>query len=375
MKLNGIIPKIKNIMSYKKVSLCLHIGMPKTGTTAIQHFLNQNRQALISNGILYPKCGIPEFQHAALVKSIVSQHYPWAKFNDAIDHFDPAAYINEVVEESRQRQCTRVIMSSEFFWAAPAMQSDLPYHTVSPENLEYLEGFVRRCRELFRVFDKTQIVVYLRRQDVWLDSFFGQQIKDGFAIPEDLQLLDPKVYLLYSENLKMWSEAFGKENILVRVYDEHIPDVIDDFCDLIGLPASQLVKPDCDAETVNNRLTPLAADITQKALALNIDSQSLALLKNILKSTSFELIRKHQQSGVRTFTKEFFVSIFSVYLEENKKLIKMFPLVENIHGIPPKEYHETVSFEHHCFEQETQQLIANLLTLIGDNANIKKITN
>lgn len=372
MKLGAITQKIKKICSKDELSLCLHIGMPKTGTTAIQHFLDQNREALALGGAFYPKCGIPDFQHAALVKSIVSNHYPWAKFNDAIDCFDPAAYLKRVIEECRQRNCSRVLMSSEFFWAAPAMQSDLPYHTMSYENLGYLEDFVHRCGELFRVFDKVQIVVYLRRQDDWLDSFFGQQVKDGFAIPDKQQLLDPRIYLLYSENLQVWARDFGKENILVRIYDDQTPDVIDDFCRLIGLNSSRLRKPERDAETVNTRLTPLAAETMRKALTLNIGSQSTDLMKKVFKETSFTLISQNRQSGARTFPNEFLTKLFAVYQADNEKLIKSFPAAESMVASPLFSVSDIASSNIQCSEQDTQQLLANLVDLVGNNEGLKE---
>jgi hypothetical protein len=38
-------------------TLYLHIGMPKTGTTAIQNFLTDNAEALKKYGICYPDLG------------------------------------------------------------------------------------------------------------------------------------------------------------------------------------------------------------------------------------------------------------------------------------------------------------------------------
>ena len=41
-----------------KKKLYLHIGMGKTGTTALQHFFWDNRDILAAKGICYPKVGI-----------------------------------------------------------------------------------------------------------------------------------------------------------------------------------------------------------------------------------------------------------------------------------------------------------------------------
>ena len=369
MKLRFITRKLKKIWPDDRVSLCLHIGMPKTGTTAIQHFLDQNREALRRNGTLYPTCGIPTFQHAALVKSIAEPRYPWVKFNAAIECFDPVAYVNRMFEECRQKECSRILLSSEFFWAAPAMQSDLSYHTVSEENLGYLEDFVSRCGELFRVFDRVQVIVYLRRQDVWLDSFFGQQIKDGFTVPEEQQLLEPRIYLLYAENLQLWAREFGEENILVRIYGNQLADVTTDFCQLVGLHCSQLTSPAADAEIVNTRLTPLAAEIMQKALTLNIDSEALDLMKRVLRETSFVLINQNRQHGSRSFAKEFLESIRTVYQEENNNLQEMFPAAKGIADSASVDSSDIIQVIEQCPEQDMQQVLACLVSFVESNVS------
>ena len=40
-------------MNKKKINLYLHFGAEKTGSTSIQHILNQNRKDLIKAGLLY----------------------------------------------------------------------------------------------------------------------------------------------------------------------------------------------------------------------------------------------------------------------------------------------------------------------------------
>ena len=39
------------------MKLMLHIGTSKTGSTYIQHFLNENRAELLDQGIYYPEIG------------------------------------------------------------------------------------------------------------------------------------------------------------------------------------------------------------------------------------------------------------------------------------------------------------------------------
>ncbi len=214
----SFIKSIKSRVKNRDVSLLLHIGMPKTGSTALQRILAHNREQLRQQQkTLYPECGVPAYQHAALVKSIVMPLFDWVNFNKHIDLFEPADYINYVLKQCRDKRCQKVILSSEYFWASPAMQSGDIYHRPDDENFAYIREVVKACRKLFSVFSKTTVAVYLRRQDDWIDSFFNQQIKDGFSIPTQEELLcEAKNYLLYQKNLDIWAEAFGRENLVVR---------------------------------------------------------------------------------------------------------------------------------------------------------------
>ena len=210
--------------------------MPKTGTTAIQSVLAYNRERLERrHGILYPECGTPVNQHTALVKSMAADAFPWTRFNAAIDRFDADAYIGKVLDQCRQKGCHKVVVSSEFFWAAPAMQAGLSRHAANDEHFAPIEQFIRSCRQRFGEFGKTTVIVYLRRQGRWIDSFFNQQLKDGFDIPENEELLSLKNYLLYGRNLEIWSRYFGRENIVVRVYrDDSKWDAVSDFTRPVG---------------------------------------------------------------------------------------------------------------------------------------------
>ena len=178
--------------------------------------------------------------------------------------------------------------------------------------------------------------------------------------------MEPRIYLLYYENLRIWAREFGKENILVRVYDDQIQDVIENFCQLVGLNYAQLKKIESDAETVNTKLTPLASEVMQKALALNINSQSMALMKRVLKETSYVLINQNPQLGARIFTEEFLDNICAVYQDDTKKLKKMFPATECITDNIAANVPDTLHAKIQCPEQDMQQLIANLLANVDD---------
>lgn len=85
----------------------------------------------------------------------------------------------------------------------------------------------------------TKIIIYLRRNDLRLDSQFVQIIKSGNPIDsiEDFLVKSPKNYFKLIED---WAIVFGTENIIVRPLEKtQIPDLISDFLKIAGLKNSK----------------------------------------------------------------------------------------------------------------------------------------
>jgi len=106
--------------------------------------------------------------------------------------------------------------------------------------------------QLYRQFDEIKIVVYLRRQDALALShrkqvimgvaafqFYGCQIA---ALPDYAPHLHR--YFDYEAKLSLWSDAFGKEALVVRRFERPSlqgGDTVNDFFDLIGAPFEKRV--------------------------------------------------------------------------------------------------------------------------------------
>jgi hypothetical protein len=318
MKLKGLF----NPHAGKKTSLVLHIGMPKTGTTAIQEFLAHNRKKLIQQKVLYPECGVPVNQHTALVKSMVSPLFDWVHFNEAIDQFDARYYVVDILAQCESNGCNQVILSSEYLWASPAMQAGPDYHLPSQENFDCIRRVVRVCHDIFSIFAKTKIVVYLRRQDAWFDSFFNQQLKDGFALPSAAELLsDIKIYLQYHANLAIWAEYFGKDNIFVRDYGNLLNgDIVTDFCKVSSIKTQSLSQPKITQGLVNAKLSRKSAALLQQAIHMKLDTELQALLRQVIQGLSPDLTSSDHRREYTIFDPDFYSSVLALYNEDNKKL-------------------------------------------------------
>lgn len=190
-------------------TLYLHIGFHKTGTTAIQTFLAANTKLLATRGILYPHTGRAGNSQALLANSL-------KKANISLDADGLYA---SLAKESTRSRCGKVVISSECF------MENIPPETVAAR-MTQLGSAVR-------------IVVYLRRQDLWLQSLYNEIVRDPSrrytGTISDMREVRQGIADYYKV-LSRWAESFGKENIIVRVLEkEQMPNgLYRDFVNAIG---------------------------------------------------------------------------------------------------------------------------------------------
>lgn len=224
----------------------IHIGLHKTGTTAIQTLLYANRGRLAKQGYVYPETGMQQRGHHKLA---------WAL------HRKPElrGLWSELLDEISQRKLPRIILSSEEF--------------------EFLRG-PRRWKELRSLLPTDlRIVCYLRRQDDFLLSAYSQHVKGGGY--ETLESFMARIsgrldYLKFLEGIE---KAVGRDNIIVRVYeDEQLPrGLFHDFLEAIEVEPATFRIP---AGRANPRLSE---DALRIMLEINPLIEDSAVRKRIAK--------------------------------------------------------------------------------------------
>lgn len=200
--------------------LFLHIGAHKTGTTALQQGLYQNRILLQALGCSYACSPTAKHLHSYL-GSATPGHFLTQGFK-LLNPDSVSALLAEAATDT-------VVASSEnfsFFFQKPAIAA--------------------LAETLRAQFDQIRIVCYLRRQDRHAVSHHQEgakpyrHVEGGFwgqaptALPDHSPAHD--LYLDYNRRLGLWADVFGDDAIDIRIYDRALlkdGDIFADFLDLL----------------------------------------------------------------------------------------------------------------------------------------------
>lgn len=202
--------------------LYIHIGQPKTGTSALQTFFAINREGLKEAGIYYP---IFDGDYAIREKNnaMVGNAYNMKMLACPREQFgeNQIRYVEEVRQLFDEAQC--VLLSAEWLWGR-----DIQLY----RNIKDFIG------EKFNI--KIKIIVYLRRQDERIESTWNQWIKSGTYYKSCAEYAkEARIEYDYYLRLKMVSDVIGKENMIVRIYnpDSFTADrnIYKDFMSIFGL--------------------------------------------------------------------------------------------------------------------------------------------
>lgn len=209
----------------------LHIGMPKTGTTAVQNFLWLNRAVLEKHGICYPDFpvhyqGIPYPRNAHFLISEYGEENENGVLRQLPDPVEYEPILDRLKEYGKRFE--RIFLTDESIWR---------HWANSPNLWEKLRDDLAK-REL-----GLRVIVYLRRQDNFILSIYRQKVKASFTSKEfhdympTLKAKYPVDFLSYMDLL---SDCVGKEKLIIRVYEKEQfrgeeQNLFSDFLDIFGL--------------------------------------------------------------------------------------------------------------------------------------------
>jgi hypothetical protein len=172
-----------------KKNIYIHVGFGKTGTTTIQNFFSRERQALIKEGILYPRAG-----------QLNSGHHLLALLDyEAIPNKAAEEY-NKVLKEIHASSCDKIVISSE--------------------NFCFMKNqYVAQIHEIFNEFETT-IIFYYRPQPELIESTYMEWIKTNKKYTKTIDQFFKIHVNSFDFNIRIapWSNSFGDTRIVVRPY-------------------------------------------------------------------------------------------------------------------------------------------------------------
>ena len=226
--------------------IVLHVGAPKTASTYLQRRLRADPNHLRKHHIYVPVLpAVAEMAGNAKLLATALSRRPSLTFQRAfpdidVSALDPAKLVAELLQDWR-RDSESVILSAENF---------RPHHA-------------RRLRELLPGTAPTVVVLFVRRQDRWIDSYFNQMVKVN-ETTEEISAFVARLCDTDGErfcrpdwfaNYEAWRDAFG--DCRVVFYDEVASDVFGAFIAAAGLePVPDLI--DIDRAQVSLNIYELA---------------------------------------------------------------------------------------------------------------------
>ena len=207
-------------------TLYLHIGTHKTATTTIQRFCADNREVFESKGMVYPdfpfRFPFKGPNRNGLFLGMVYRGSDGVRRRDLEkDYYHQAM---DIIHELFQKYHS-VVLSNERLWM------DL-----------YLKD-AKLVRRLVKDSEKygyqIKMIVYLRRQDSFIESFWSETVKELPDRTDTLQeYIDEFEFLDYNTILSTYAELIGEENMIVRRFSDAVKvegGILVDFMQQLGL--------------------------------------------------------------------------------------------------------------------------------------------
>ncbi|MCO5147275.1 MAG: hypothetical protein M9895_13995 [Aquamicrobium sp.] len=225
--------------------LILHIGHPKTGTTALQTVLSTNADRLLEAGVLYPTKAKPSFHNHALAKPALTgcdDHVIRGRYGLEGDELRRLSerYWDSVKAETKQHSHDTLILSWEWLWDVDAARS------------EYFR------KRLLEVCDHITAVGYLRDPARFFLSMMNQRIRMFRGILLFQEDYYRSVIDAYREN--------GFETSINVFESAHFAngDIVTDFCTKYLRPDLPALERGGNAERGNESISNEAMVILQE---------------------------------------------------------------------------------------------------------------
>ena len=273
-------------------TLYLHIGTHKTVTSAIQYVLRNNNEILRKHDLAYLKLSKKK------IRSLT-------KYNPSLVNSFREKILNECNRYNEQGEFSFIISDE-----ALSGNTDCYYR-----NIDVIAKSFQDITKGFLV----KIIVYLRRQDQFIQSAYTQKIHQGesYSFKEFLNSF-PTDALNWKNLLDIYAEYFGKDNIIARVYDDQLllddRGILYDFGRIINCEELAVSKQ------VKFKNKGYSRDSVELARLINpkLNDQQVRFLRSILQSID----TKQPFERYTYFTEKERLAFLQQYAESNSTVAK-----------------------------------------------------
>jgi hypothetical protein len=184
------------------MTVVLHIGTHKTGTTAIQRFAAANRAKLRARGLWYPSYDeiklFVHYGHHHVAHAIANEN------GNRLSLDDTRRFIDHIVAKKRPGET--LLISAEPFYR----------HVLPAEGGYWAErkAYIERLRSFFPTSD-LKVLCIVRRQDTFARSLYQERIKVTKFRQTFREFIGDRYPFEYYEHLRLFREAFGQVDVLV----------------------------------------------------------------------------------------------------------------------------------------------------------------
>ena len=218
---------------YRSMSktLFLHIGHYKTGTTALQIFLERSTRLLKASKFEYPDIYKHHSKHSAFAFSILRAAGVEKIMFDYSNPTPPQAMWGTLFDHIRSSRLQNALISSEEFMRIGQF----------PKAADILQDILdNRPPDL-----NVKAIVYLRAPGSHVASWHNQLIKMNFPVADLNAALDgdiEDIHFDYRRALEPWMTILGRDNVIIRPYAHNLdtPTALHyDLCKSVGIKAAE----------------------------------------------------------------------------------------------------------------------------------------
>lgn len=320
-------------------NIFIHIGTHKTGTTTIQHALRQaNREGNSTNWHFArtpraaKKMMRASFHDLELVRSFRKD------FLRALKHVG--------------REDKTLIFSSEALSGWP----DSGY-----QNSAYLASMLREATADHEV----QVIIYLRRQDDFVESMYTQNIHQGDSVefPDFLAGFQGPGPLMYSRIVNDFIENFDRQNIIVRSYhDATRKGLLKDFGELVGVAGLSKVE----SERKNPSYSRDALEIAKLS-----NSNLNTVQKRQLRLALQKVMSKAYGEQFSLFSKQEREAFLQRFADDNRQIVDRY-LPDDVEiAFSAVSVHNTAPSESQMDHDQISRLVVELMSQAQPNRTHK----